>query len=751
MDNSVSITMPPQFVVNVVQVTGGNANFTVLAGVSAFAVNISTEDDRGGFVGEEFTLTEKTKLSFIEDLATAALTGGEIKVLYENEAQTNAFTDTEKSKLAGIDTGAKDDQTGAEIKTLYQNEANAFTDTQFTKLAGIATGADVSPTPLTNAQIKTQYELNGDTNVHTDAQVSKLAAIENSATVDQSDGEIETAYNAQVAKISAGEITAGTEVTVRRVSPADLKAIVLAHETGSGDPNPNQVTAQEIIDGTETALRSFSPDDIEAMAQLHGAGFPDNPVINGKLSWLTDVVLERDGAGILAQRDGANNQRQRWYAWYTDADNGEWGEYGWSGGVFYLGSFANGTGTGRAMGFVTDGVARWAISATGDFAASVDNTHDIGLSGSNRPKDMFLGGTLNLMNVTANKSSMVISGYSLTGANAQNMVDLSGTWNTTGAPTLIYADMLDTASDAGTMLVNLKVGGVSMFSVTKAGLVTAISGLGGMSDSEVKTAYENNSDTNAFNDAAVSKLGAIEASADVTDATNVDTAGAIMDDDISAGEGFLRKTGTGAYEAIKTNIGVATDPGASNDNTEGYAIGSRWFNTTADREWVCLDVTTDTAVWLDTTAGSMSDAAVRAAVEAATDSNVFTDADHTKLNTIVEPDIDYYDLGMDFLGKPTDAQVIARWIVLREITMPADFSGAGGNIITNPTGALVIDIKDDGTTIGTISIATDGVFTFTTVSGTEKVVVAGSIVTAIGPGTADATGEDIVFTLPGVL
>lgn len=40
-------------------------------------------------------------------------------------------------------------------------------------------------------------------------------------------------------------------------------------------------------------------------------------------------------------------------------------------------------------------------------------------------------------------------------------------------------------------------------------------------DSEIKTAYENNSDTNAFTDALLSKLNAIEASADVTDTTNV--------------------------------------------------------------------------------------------------------------------------------------------------------------------------------------------------------------------------------------
>ncbi len=48
----------------------------------------------------------------------------------------------------------------------------------------------------------------------------------------QTDSEIETAYNNQVTKVSAGEITAGTETAVRRFSPADVKSIVDTHGGG---------------------------------------------------------------------------------------------------------------------------------------------------------------------------------------------------------------------------------------------------------------------------------------------------------------------------------------------------------------------------------------------------------------------------------------------------------------------------------------------------------------------------------------
>lgn len=99
------------------------------------------------------------------------------------------------------------------------------------------------------------------------------------------------------------------------------------------------------------------------------------------------------------------------------------------------------------------------------------------------------------------------------------------------------------------------------------------------------------------------KLDGIEAAADVTDATNVAAAGAIMDSDISESEGFMRKTGAAAYEAIKTNLGASTAPTATDDSASGYAVGSRWIDTTADKEYVCLDATATAAVWTETTGG----------------------------------------------------------------------------------------------------------------------------------------------------
>jgi len=60
-----------------------------------------------------------------------------------------------------------------------------------------------------------------------------------------------------------------------------------------------------------------------------------------------------------------------------------------------------------------------------------------------------------------NITGLNLNGGSLTGANAQAIVDLSRTWNTTGAPAGIKLNITNTASGAGARLADLQVGGAS--------------------------------------------------------------------------------------------------------------------------------------------------------------------------------------------------------------------------------------------------------------------------------------------------
>jgi hypothetical protein len=73
----------------------------------------------------------------------------------------------------------------------------------------------------------------------------------------------------------------------------------------------------------------------------------------------------------------------------------------------------------------------------------------------------------------ANTAAYAVTGYSLTGSNAQSVIDLAGTWNTTGTPSAFKLNITDTASNASSLLMQLQTGGTNRFTVAKGGGVTA--------------------------------------------------------------------------------------------------------------------------------------------------------------------------------------------------------------------------------------------------------------------------------------
>lgn len=108
-----------------------------------------------------------------------------------------------------------------------------------------------------------------------------------------------------------------------------------------------------------------------------------------------------------------------------------------------------------------------------------------------------------------------------------------------------------------------------------------------------------------------------------------------------------------------------------------------------------------------------------------------------------------YDIRFGFTTTPTTDQIIDVIMIGRNITLPANLAGSLGNVGTNPTASFDLLLKDDGTTIATINIATDGSFTFTTVGGTAKSIAAGSILTLVAPTTVDATVANMTMTILG--
>lgn len=77
---------------------------------------------------------------------------------------------------------------------------------------------------------------------------------------------------------------------------------------------------------------------------------------------------------------------------------------------------------------------------------------------------------------SANTTALALSGYSLTGANAQSMVSLDGTWNTTGNPVALRLSIVNTASGATAKFLEFlggAAGATSLVSVDKNGFFTA--------------------------------------------------------------------------------------------------------------------------------------------------------------------------------------------------------------------------------------------------------------------------------------
>lgn len=46
------------------------------------------------------------------------------------------------------------------------------------------------------------------------------------------------------------------------------------------------------------------------------------------------------------------------------------------------------------------------------------------------------------------------------------------------------------------------------------------------------------------------------------------------------------------------NFAATTPPGVGNDITQGYSVGSQWFNTSTGVRWFCRDASSGAAVWV---------------------------------------------------------------------------------------------------------------------------------------------------------
>jgi len=295
----------------------------------------------GGLTQKNFTTTLKTKLDAIEASATADQTNAEIKTAYEANSDTNEFSDAEQTKLSGIATSANNyvHPTGAGDKHIPTGGASGqflkysasgtaiwasdndttysvgdggltqknFTTTLKTKLDAIEASATADQT---NAEIKTAYEANSDTNEFSDAEQTKLSNIATSA----NNYSLPTASTTVLGGVKVGtnlsiasgvlsssytntEYTAGTGITLAGTTFSASPVALTTVQAAANQAAQLALTAQE----GDVVVRSD-----ENKTYMHNGGSAGTMADYTLLATPTDTVLSVNGAtgAVTLTHDG---------------------------------------------------------------------------------------------------------------------------------------------------------------------------------------------------------------------------------------------------------------------------------------------------------------------------------------------------------------------------------------------------------------------------------------------------------------
>lgn len=567
----------------------------------------------------------------------------------DDAATTNKFTTaSDISKLAGIEAGAEVNPTNAEIKTAYESNlnTNAFTDAEKSKLAGISAGAEVNTVDSVNSQtgvvVLDADDIDDATTVNrftTAAEISKLAGIEAGAEVNPTASEIKTSYesnantnaytDAEKSKLAgieaSADVTDATNVAAAGALMSGTAVLSDLNDVASTTPTDGQVLTYDTTNG-------WQPETIS------GGGAVDS--VNGQTG---TVVLDADDID-----DTATTHK-----------------------------FTTASDISKLAGIETG-------AEVNPTAAEIKTSYE-----SNANTNAFT-------DAEKSKLSGIAAGAEV------NTVDSVNTQ--TGAVVLDADDISDaTTTNKFTTAADIsKLAGIEAGAdvTDSANVTTALGSISVTAHSDVTSAGSGAIITSAER----TKLGGIEALADVTDATNV-TSSLVAATTISAGD----KT------TIQTNLGV--DP-AGTDNSTNVTLAGTYDYLSLTGQQITLnqvDATTDiSGLATVATSGAYSDLSGTPTIPSA-------------------PAIE------DSAGTP----VLATGITDAEVRslLNVDVSGTDNSTNVSLTGAYdYLTITGQQITLGQVDATTD-------ISGLATVATSGAYADLSGTPTIPAAANDATITL----
>jgi hypothetical protein len=444
-----------------------------------------------------FTDGVKAKLSAEGVISSSAQIDGDFlnttgDNVLSGSAQIAADISGSLSAAAIVNLGANLVSGSAQVVALVEagTDSNTFTDADHSKLNAIEASATADQT---DAEIRAAVEAATDSNVFTDADHSKLNAIEASADV------------TDTTNVTAAGALMDSELT----SIADVKALNQSLVTGASPTFVGLTLTGDLeVQGTTTTINSTTVDIGDNIVALNGTG-----AALGGLH-INDANGPKSGSLLW---DGTNN---KWIG-------------GQSGSEVDV-AFLKGQGLLSGSGQIATDISGSFVSASNALGSRIDNiTSTITLSADSGTNDTYTTGeTLtftgdNSITTTVSDNQIAISianGVVSGSAQVVALVEAGTDSNTFTDADHSKLNAIEASADV-TDTANVTAAGALMDSE-----VTDLAGIKGVTISTLQAKPSEG----AFADGDKTKLDAIEASADVTDTTNVTAAGALMDSEVTA-------------------------------------------------------------------------------------------------------------------------------------------------------------------------------------------------------------------------